>query len=343
MKIGILGPADIAIRRFMPALEKISQFEFSGVAVNTARERYGESLPNQYVVEKMLERGREKAGQLVKGQGGKIYGSFESMISDAEIDAIYIALPPALHYKWAKKALVAGKHVLLEKPFTIDRSEANDLIRIADDKGLALHENYMFLFHSQINTVDNLIQDGVLGKIRLYRICFGFPFRSKNDFRYIKSLGGGSLMDAGGYTIKYASHLLGEKAKVVQAQLNYVEGFDVDIYGSGVLSNPYGATAHIAFGMDNNYKCELEVWGSNACLYTGRILTAPAGFEPSVIIKRNNEEQSVIYLKADDSFEKSIRYFYDCIIDEKVRKKNYFSIIKQAELINNFIELSNER
>lgn len=342
MKIGILCPADIASRRFMPALEKVSQFEFAGVAVNTAYERYGESLPDQCIVESMLERGRRKAEQFVNSQGGKIYESFESIICDSEISAIYIPLPPAMHYKWAKKALLAGKHVLLEKPFTTEYIDTNDLIHIADERGLALHENYMFLLHSQIDAVDDLIQSGTLGKIRLYRIHFGFPFRSKNDFRYIKSLGGGSLLDAGGYTIKYASHLLGATVKIVQAQLNYAEGFDVDIYGSGVLTNVDGAVAQIAFGMDNHYKCELEVWGSDACLYTGRILTAPVGFVPSVTVKRNNDEQRVMHLEADDSFEKSIRYFYNCIMDEKVRRKNYFLIKKQAELINDFIELSAE-
>lgn len=339
MKIGVLCPANIAMRRFVPALNKVDDFEFAGVAVNTPQERYGIEMPCEEITAGMLQRNNAKAAQIVKGTKGKIYNGFQKMIDDPEIDALYIPLPPALHHKWAKKALQAGKHILLEKPFTTDLLHTKELVEIAKSKGLALHENYMFLFHSQIVAIDEIIRQGKIGNVRLYRINFGFPFRAKEDFRYNKELGGGALLDAGGYTIKYAGHLLGENAKIAYAQLNYVENFDVDIYGSGAMVNSEGVVAQIAFGMDNDYKCELEVWGSDACLCTGRVLTAPDGYVPSLIMKCNNSEEH-IQLEADDSFEKSIMHFYDCISNAGVREKNYFSIMRQAELIDEFFKLS---
>ena len=120
----------------------------------------------------------------------------------------------------------------------------------------------MFAFHNQLKEIAQIIERGEIGDVRLYRISFGFPQRAVNDFRYNKELGGGALIDAGGYTIKYAAMLLGETAHITAAQMNYTDEFEVDIYGSATLVNQDGATAQIAFGMDNSYKCELEVWGS---------------------------------------------------------------------------------
>ena len=159
--------------------------------------------------------------------------------------------------------------------------------------------------------------------------------RAANDFRYNKALGGGALIDAGGYTIRYAIRLLGPTAKIRYAQSNYMKQFDVDMYGSAALCNADGVTAQIAFGMDNNYKCELEVWGSKGSLTTGRVLTAPVGFTPTAIIRKGNEDK-VIDLPADDAFQKSIRHFVDCIENEKTRKERYQIIIKQAEMVDEF-------
>ena len=232
-----------------------------------------------------------------------------------------------------------GKHVLVEKPSTTSAKETKEMVQIASQKHLALHENYMFTFHNQLATIENTVQSGEIGDVRLYRISFGFPRRASNDFRYNKALGGGALIDTGGYTIRYAAQLLGPTATIRYAQSNYVDGFGVDMYGSAALVNTDGVTAQIAFGMDNNYKCELEVWGSTGCLTTGRVLTAPADFIPTATIRKGNEEKT-IDLPADDAFLKSIKHFVKCIKDEKVREERYRIIIKQAELIDEFKRLS---
>lgn len=336
MNLGVLCPSEIALRRFMPALEKTG-FNFVGVAVNSVIERYGKDFPSKQEMSKMVSRQINKANRFVEQYGGKIFFSFEEMIKSTEIDALYIPLPPGLHFKWAKRALEAGKHVLIEKPFTTSLVEAQELINIAREKRLALHENYMFIFHSQLDEIDSIINNGDLGEIRLYSIRFGFPMRDANDFRYIKKLGGGSLIDAGGYCIKYASRLLGESTRLVYSQMNSKDGFEVDMYGSGVLVNDKGTTVQIAFGMDNDYKCELEVWGSEGTLRTGRVLTAPVGYEPSVIISRNGivDERK---MGSDDAFEKSILHFKECILKAESRNRNYLDIEKQSILMNDFMK-----
>jgi predicted dehydrogenase len=218
-------------------------------------------------------------------------------------------------------------------------ANTQDLLQEADSKFLAVHENYMFAFHDQLKAVNEIVDSGEIGDVRLYRISFGFPMRAQNDFRYNKALGGGALLDCGGYTFKYASMLLGPTAKMKYAQSNNIDGFNVDMYGSAAMVNDEGVTAQVAFGMDHNYKCELEVWGSKGTIYTNRILTAPAGYTPEVVIRKGNDEEKR-NLPADDAFKKSILYFSKCIEDAEVRIENYQTLLRQATLVEDFKQLS---
>lgn len=310
IRLGILGTSEIAFRRFLPALKKCDSIEYVGVA----------------------SRNIEKTEPFIEEYGGRGYNGYEELLCDENIDAVYIPLPSALHYQWAKKALEAGKHVFLEKPFTTRLEDTRSLIALAKEKNLALHENYMFQYHSQIQEIKDIVKSGKIGEIRLYKIAFGFPFRGNNDFRYNKELGGGALLDCGGYTVKLASLLLGESAKVDAFMLNKKDGFEVDIYGSATISNDIGEVAQISFGMDNSYKCELEIWGSEGTIYTNRILTAPEGFEPVATIKMAKSEED-IHLKSDDSFYKSILSFYVCLGCNESKNNAYLEIEKQALLV----------
>ena len=254
VRIGIICPSEIAFRRFMPAIQKLDCAEYIGVAHASVKEWFGDSEPDETLI--LSE--KEKAENFRKEYGGKVFDSYESLLTSPEVDAIYLPLPPALHYRWAKEALTRGKHIFLEKPSTTSFDDTEDLINLAKEKRLAVHENYMFAFHKQIAEIQDIIKSSKLGEVRLYRIAFGFPQRAKNDFRYNKALGGGALLDCGGYAIKLATMLLGETAKKAYSKLNYTDGFDVDIYGSAALINDSGTTAQLSFGMDNSYKCELE-------------------------------------------------------------------------------------
>ena len=311
MKIGILGTSEIAFRRFLPALKNCEYFEYVGVASRT------------------LDKGKKFQEEF----GGKIYDGYDSLLEDKEIEAVYVPLPPALHFEWGKKVLEAGKHLLMEKPFTVNYEEARELVDLAKKKDLAIHENYKFAYHSQLEVLNDIVKKGTIGNIRLYRIAFGFPKRSENDFRYNKELGGGALLDCGGYTIKLANMLLGGSAKIVTSNLNYTKDYDVDLYGSATMINEDGVTAQLAFGMDNSYKCELEIWGSKGVIKTNRILTAPVNFTPTAEITIDNETKEIT-LPSDDTFLKSINKFYECIKVAKIRKNNYNEIIKQVKLVD---------
>lgn len=312
LRLGILGCSEIAFRRFMPAVANIDNVDVVVIA-----EEYDKS----------------KLEAFCGTYGLESEDSFEALISRGDINAVYIPQPPALHYKWTKRALELGKHVLVEKPATVQYDLSQELVEIAKEKGLALHENYMFQYHSQIKKIKEMLQDGIIGEVRLIRANFGFPLRSQNDFRYNTKLGGGALLDAGGYTAKLATLMLGNTIKVDMAKLNYMPGYEVDMYGNATFSNNDGIVCQVGYGMDCAYQCCLEVWGSNGKLYTNRIFTAPPDYEPSVLIEKSDGTQTIL-LEKDSHFERSINEFYLETEDEKKRNSMYESILLQAKLVD---------
>lgn len=342
IRIGIICPSEIAFRRFLPSLQKVGDgIQFAGLAIASPMEWFDDmSKVSTAVIDEQQNRELAKAQNFVDNYGGKIYRGYQTLIEANDVDAIYVPLPPALHYKWAKMALENGKHVFVEKPSTTCLADTENLIRLASEKGLALHENYMFIYHSQIEEINNVVKSGEIGDVRLYRITFGFPLRQLNDFRYNKALGGGALLDAGGYCMKYANWLLGGDAHVVTAQANNIETFDVDMYGSATLTNDKGQIAQIAFGMDNDYRCDIEIWGSLGTITSGRILTAPSGFAPSYTIKKNQDIETR-ELKKDDAFLKSILRYKDCVEDEIIRKEEYEFMRKQESLVEEYKKCAN--
>ena len=338
IRIGIICPSEIAFRRFLPSLQKLKEFSFAGVAVASPKEWVGDGEVTEATLS-ILEKERQKAKAFVEAYGGKIYEGYETLITSPEIDVVYLPLPPALHFKWAKMALLNGKHAYVEKPFTTNLKDTQELIAIAKERKLAVHENYMFIYHQQLLHIQDVIKSGEIGKVRQYRISFGFPRRAANDFRYNKALGGGALLDAGGYCMKYASWLLGDTARLVCANAYYEPEFEVDIFGSCTMTNDEGTIVQMSFGMDCDYKCELEAWGSTGTLTTGRILTAPDGFEPDMVIK-HNQDYATVKLPSDNAFEKCILRFFSCLTDDDVREDNYRLIERQSAFVSEFIKLS---
>jgi predicted dehydrogenase len=306
-KLGIIGASNIAFEKFLPALKKNENFEYVGVASR-------ESI---------------RAHKFKDKFGGQIYCNYESIINDPSIDSVYIPLPPALHYKWALKALNNNKHVLLEKPFTTNIDDTKTLLSTAINKNLAVHENYMFEFHSQIEHVKKQLNNKEIGDLKLININFGFPFRGENDFRYNKKLGGGSLFDCGGYTLKLANIVLGSDINIISSNFKYSKKYDVDMGGNIVVKNDKDIFGFLSFGMDNDYRCSLDLWGSKSSICYDRIFTCPPDINPQYI--KNKKEFS---LEKDDHFSNSINQFFSAIQNIMVRKKLYDNILNQGILIN---------
>lgn len=314
-KIGILGAADIAYRRFLPALQKSGRFVFTGIASrDTAR-----CVP-------FLER-----------FGGQCYPDYRSLLQDPEIDCVYLPLPPALHMEWGLRVLDAGKHLLMEKPFTTTAKNTVSLLKVAERQGLAVHENYMFLYHRQLREIKQIMASGELGEIRMLHVAFTFPHRSADDFRYDPELGGGALLDCGGYPLRIASELLGDTARLCWSYLQYDSIHKVDTAGSAVLQNDNGLTAHVFFGMDDTYRCHLEIWGNKASLKAPRIFTAPPEQNPALHIQTGDEVREVA-VGQDDQFLNSIMFFARLIENPKLRPVHNAAILRQSGFVQEILD-----
>lgn len=340
VRLAILCPSEIAYRRFMPALkENDGIFSFAGVAYASGDEWASSKEEADKYNTELLPNERRKAQAFVDNYGGALFASYNEMLSSADIDAIYLPLPPLLHAKWGMEVLKHKKHLLIEKPCTTDHITTKMLTEFARQHDLALHENFAFAFHKQIGRLKELVKDNAIGELRQIRAAFGFPYRGASDFRYNESLGGGALLDCGGYPLKLARIFLGESAQVTTASILPAKGHKVDVFGTATVQNSDGLTAQISFGMDNSYKCELELWGSEGTIYSPRVFTPTADMKTQAVIKKQNDEV-VVEIEPDDYFAGSQRFFYQCIVNGETRLKQSIDIERQSMLMDSVRRMS---
>lgn len=172
----------------------------------------------------------------------------------------------------------------------------------------------MFVFHSQFDFVKQKIDNGEIGKVKLLRSSFGFPpFNEKSNIRYNKKLGGGALLDAGAYTIMASHFLLGRKQKIIASSLRN-ENREVDFQGSAMLINEDGVVSQLAFGFDNYYQNNIELWGNRGKLIVERAFTVGPGFAPKIVIEQQNVKHEY-NLPVDNHFQKLLIKFHSCIIN----------------------------
>jgi predicted dehydrogenase len=159
-----------------------------------------------------------KANEFAKDfQIVRSFGSYEELLKDPEIDAIYLPLPNSLHAEWAIRSAQARKHVLCEKPLAISLAEAKAMFRAADQSGVILREAYPYLAQPQTIQTRDLIDRGTIGRLQLIRASFGLAFSDRSNIRLNPSLGGGSLLDAGSYPVSLIRILAKDRPKRVQA------------------------------------------------------------------------------------------------------------------------------
>ncbi len=310
IKIGVLGCADIAKRMLVPNILATDKFEIVAFA----------------------SRSMEKAKEFSNLFGGKEVLGYENLLKMEEIEAIYIPLPTGLHYEWIMKSLKSGKHVFSEKSISINFNEVLEIIEEAKNKKLCVFENFMFPFHSQFKFVKEKLENGVIGDVKLFKSTFGFPiFNLKNNIRYQKSLGGGALLDAGAYTLMASQLFLGQNQTVIASTSNN-SGFNVDFQGTILLKNENDVISQLAFGFDNFYQNNIEIWGSKGRIIMERAFTAGPDHFPKIVIENQNEKHEY-QLSRDNHFIKILDTFYYSI------KENNYSfqfkqIISQSRLLN---------
>jgi len=217
---GVLGVARIAVNHVIPAMQQGEWSEVAGIASRDAG------------------RAREAADSFGIP---KAYGSYEELLADPEIEAIYNPLPNHLHVPWSIRAAEAGKHVLCEKPIGLNVGEALKLMAARDRTGVLMGEAFMVQVHPQWRRIVELVRGGRIGKLRSAVCTFSFFRLEADNIRNIREFGGGGLMDIGCYAIKTSRMVFGEEPARVAATLARDPRFgDIDMLTSAILEYPSG-------------------------------------------------------------------------------------------------------
>jgi predicted dehydrogenase len=237
---GILGTAGIAVRKAIPAMQKSDWVEVAGIASRD------------------LRKAEEAAHALGIPQA---YGSYEELLADPKIEAIYNPLPNHLHVPWSIKAAEAGKHVLCEKPVSVSVAEARTLLAVQQRTGVLIAEGFMVRCHPQWVRAGELIRAGRVGKLSAIQGAFSYFNTDPRNIRNIPECGGGSLMDIGCYAIHTSRFLFGEEPVRVLGLMDQDPELKVDRLTSAVMEFPSGQSVFTC-SMQLVYHQRLQLFGT---------------------------------------------------------------------------------
>ena len=195
----------------------------------------------------------------------RAYGSYEELLADPEVEAVYIPLPNTMHSEWSIRALEAGKHVLCEKPFSRHIADVERAFDVAERTGLHLAEAFMYRHHPQTAQLDELVASGAIGELRLIRSTFSYSLYDAENIRLRTDVEGGALMDVGCYCVSGARLLGGEPESVVGAA--HIGPSGTDWVFSGLMRFPGDVVALFDCGTSLPNRDELEAIGTEGSLF----------------------------------------------------------------------------
>ena len=288
VKWGIISTADIN-RKVIPGAHASPKVDLVGVA---SRDR---ARAEAYAREWEIPRA---------------YGSYEELLEDPEIEAVYISLPNTMHSEWSIRSLEAGKHVLCEKPFSRHPEEVAAAFDVAERAGRFLSEAFMYRHNPQTKRLKQLVGDGAIGELRLVRTTFSYGLYDEDNIRLRTDVEGGALMDVGCYCISGA-RLLGGEPESVFGQAWFGET-GTDWVFTGELRFPGNVLAHFDCGTAMTDRDELEVAGSEGSLF----VDDPWHCQTPVIELRRDDGVERIELEREDSYRLELENVSDAIRGE---------------------------
>lgn len=291
---GVLGTAQIAKACVIPAILK---------------SRNG-------VLRAIASRSLEKAQALVQEyHQGVAHGSYAALLADPDVDAVYIPLPNHLHKEWTIKAIQAGKHVLVEKPFAINAGEAEAMVAVAQRHHRLLMEAFMYRFHPRSQRIKQMVDEGVLGQISMIRSAFTFPVKRdvSNERLFLPEMGGGSLWDVGCYGVSVTRWLLGQEPVTVSAQANYGQS-NVDINFIGTLGFPNGVLAVVESSFSAALQQTYSVTGEYGAIELPHDAFVPWEKDATFTLRGANDEQGqIVTIRGADEYQLMVEHFADAL------------------------------
>jgi predicted dehydrogenase len=264
---GVLGVARIAVRSVVPAMQRGERSEVVAIASRS------------------LDKARDAAASLGIARA---YGSYEELLADPEVEAVYNPLPNHLHVPWSIRAAEAGKHVLCEKPVALSAAEARSLLLARDRTGVLVQEAFMVRAHPQWLRVRELVRSGRLGELRAIQGFFSYFNRDPGNVRNIAGIGGGGLLDIGCYPVTLSRFLFEEEPRRVLALIEDDPDFQVDRLASGLLDFPRGQ-ASFACGTQLVPHQRMQLYGTEGRIEVEIPFNAPADRPSRVLLDKGTD------------------------------------------------------
>jgi len=291
---GILGCAGIAEKAFIPAVHGSRNGALAAIA----------------------SRDEARAAGWARRFGfPRAHRTYQDLVDDPAVDAVYNPLPNDLHAEWSIRAMAAGKHVLCEKPMALNAPEVRAMIQSAGTHGVRLMEGFMYKFHPQIGTTLELLRKGTIGEPRSVHSSFTFRFgREGSNYRWSPAQGGGALYDVGCYTISIARLVLGAEPLAAFAAARIDPETGVDMTTAALLEFPGGRFAQCDASFESHFQSRLLVTGTDGTLRLERAFSAK-DFDVAVEIVRGDARDEVPIPKAG-MFTAMVEHFGDAVLGE---------------------------
>jgi predicted dehydrogenase len=297
LRWGVLGVAKIAVQKVIPAMQAARRCEVVAIASRDET------------------RAREAAARLGIERA---YGSYDALLADPGIDAVYIPLPNHLHVPWTTHAAEAGKHVLCEKPIALNAAEARTLLDVRDRTGVRIQEAFMIRTHPQWRRAKALVDSGELGEARAISGFFSYFNDDPSNVRNVPEWGGGGLLDIGCYLVNTARFIFDAEPTRVAGTLEIDERFGVDRLGSLILDFG-GRHAVGTFSTQLQYYQRIQIVGTRGRLEIEIPFNAPPDRPCRIALDRSGEVYGsgieVIELDVCNQFTQQAEEFAAAVLD----------------------------
>ena len=315
VKWGVLGTAGIARGATIPGMLQAEHCELCAIAGRKA----------------------EKAADYQKTFGfRKAYGSYDELLADPEVEAVYIPLPNDLHCEWTLKALKARKHVLCEKPMAVSEAQAAEMFRTAEENGVYLMEAFAYLHSPIAEAIKAELDAGTVGDVRYLESAFITGRRPDTDIRLRRETCGGALYDLGCYTVSMALYLLGKEPDTVLASAQFSEK-RIDLFTSALLIYDGGAVAHLDCGMvlPQGRLDRFHLYGTK-----GEIISPvefnQSGEIPYTVIRNGRTETKTVTVP--DNYMLEVEQLSRCVLGEASPRVTKEFSLKVARVMDRILE-----
>jgi len=291
---GILSTANIALTQVIPAIQRYENSEVIAIASGSGKAQQAADKLNI----------------------PKAYDSYEALLEDSSIDAVYIPLPNHLHKQWVMEAAKRGKHILCEKPASLTAKETAEMIRFCRSHNVKFMEAFMYQFHPQHHRVKEILASGAIGEVKQMRASFSFYLDDREaNIRMNKDMGGGSIYDVGCYCIHAIRSILESEPLSVHAsaRIDSETGIDLTSVGSMIMENGTVATFDCSFDM--TFRNEYEIIGTKGQIRVPRAFRPDVSGGEGLILIQNAEGERSEQL-AGDIYRSEIEHFSKAIIED---------------------------